>query len=178
LGVRKNPGPLGWVVFQRGPRTRNDEKQFGIGDYWSGRDKYYGKDRRPQPGEFAYVNNQGGWMATRQQIWEWHTTEICLGRFLPPCEAPHLNYDGLDMRNVEYWSGGLHLVTARHACNLQRIVSLDPDKFARQLIYHSANNKQRQLQHKKKAFVKVDNFYQRLLTVKTNAEEAKAKEQS
>lgn len=79
--------------------------------------------------------------------------------------------DGLDPRNVEFWSGGLNLFTARHACNMQRLVSLDPGKFAKQLIYHSANNKQRQLSGKKESFVKVNDLFGQLLTVTKDAEE-------
>jgi hypothetical protein len=178
LGVRKMPvsstianTSLGWVFLQRGPRYT--EENLTISDYWSGSDGYY-KNRkdgstRPAPSSFDYVNNQGGWMATRQQIWEWHT-EICPGGFLPPYESPHYNLDGLDLRNVEYWSGGLHLFTKQHACNMQRIISLDPDRFVRHLIYHSANNKQRQLSEKKKRFVKVNDLFGQLNTVRNNAQ--------
>lgn len=107
---------------------------------------------------------------------EWHT-EICPGGFLPPYEPPHYNYDGMDLRNVEYWSGGLSLVTQQNACNLQRIVSLDPDRFAKHLIYHSSNNKQRQLAWKNQKFVKVNDLYAQLRTVQGNAQGAKEKEQ-
>ena len=79
--------------------------------------------------------------------------------------------DGLDPRNVEYWSGGLNLFSARHACNMQRLVSLDPNKFAKQLIYHSANNKQRQLTGKKRIFVKVNDLFGQLLTISKDAED-------
>jgi hypothetical protein len=96
-------------------------------------------------------------------------TNICLGGFLPPYEPPHYRFDGLDLRNVEYWSGGLHLVTKRHACNMQRIISLEPEKFARHLLYHSANNKQRQLAPKKQSFTKVNDFLGQLNTVRNNA---------
>lgn len=171
LGVRQMPveSKLGWVLMQRGPGNVPDRK-MGIGDYWSGTDKKYfdGKQARPRPGDFANINNQGGWMATRQQIWEWHTN-ICLGGFLPPYDVPHYRFDGLDLRNVEYWSGGLHLVTTRHACNMQRIVSLEPKKFARHLIYHSSNNKQRQLASKKRLFTKVNDLLGQLNTVRNNA---------
>ena len=83
-------------------------------------------------------------MATQRQIWEWHP-EVCPGGLLPPFDTPHYEYDGLDVRSVDYWTGGLNLVTQIHACNLQRLVGLDdPDQFARHLIYHASNNKQRQ----------------------------------
>lgn len=168
LGVRYIP-QVGYVAFQRGPSVRDWERNVSIADYWAGKDGYFGGDRRPQAGDFGYINNQGGWMGTRQQIWEWHT-EVCLGGFLPPYYAPHFNYDGLDPRNVEWWSGAMGLVTSRHACNMQRILSLDIDKFPKHLIYHSANNKQRQLQGKKKKFVKIDNLYGQLLTTQLNYE--------
>jgi hypothetical protein len=89
-----------------------------------------------------------------------------------------LNQDGLDPRNVEFWSGGLNLFTARHACNMQRLVMLDdPDGFAKQLIYHSANNKQRQLTWRKKTFVKINDFYGQLLTVTKDAAEKMKEEE-
>jgi hypothetical protein len=187
MGVRQMPleSKLGWVLMQRGPTNANakvsePQQQItkttttAIGDYWSGTDGYFagqqkrGRTTRPRPGDFANINNQGGWMATRQQIWEWHT-DICLGGFLPPYEPPHYRFDGLDLRNVEYWSGGLHLVTTRHACNMQRIISLEPENFARQLLYHSSNNKQRQLTNKKHLFTKVNDFLGQLNTVRNNA---------
>jgi len=54
---------------------------------------------------------------------------------------------------------------------MQRLISLDPDKFAKQLIYHSANNKQRQLFGKKETFVKINDLYGQLLTVSKDAED-------
>lgn len=79
---------------------------------------------------------------------------------------------------VEFWSGGTSLFQSFRACNLQRIVSLDPDGFSKHLIYHSANNKQRQLAQQKKSerFVKVDTLLGQLNTVKKNAQEAKRRE--
>jgi hypothetical protein len=134
--------------------------------------------KRPRGPQMRYVSNQGGFMATRQQILEWHS-DICMGSFLPPFDDPHYRFDGLDMRNVEYWSGGLNLFTYRHACNLQRIVSLEPDGFSRHLIYHSANNKQTQLnqQGQVERFVKINNLLGQLNTVRKRAEETKRKEE-
>jgi len=169
LGVR-HIDELGWATLLRGPRGRNGERGLKLADFWSGTENYFGSDRRPKPGSFDHVNNQGGWMGTRQQIWEWHT-EICLGGFLPPFDSPHYNFDGLDPRNVEFWSGGMNLFTARHACNMQRLVSLDPERFSKHLIYHSANNKQRQLTGSKSKFVKVNNLFGQLLTISKDAEE-------
>lgn len=114
-------------------------------------------------------------MGTQQQILEWHT-EVCPGGFLPPYESPHYRLDGLDQRNVEWWSGGISLVTQRHACNMQRIISLDPIKFSKHLLYHSANNKQRQLAWKNKVFVKVNDFYGQLMTVRHNAQQEMEKQ--
>lgn len=168
LGVRHIDG-LGWVTLLRGPRARDGDRGLTLADFWSGTEDYFGSDRRPKPGSFEHINNEGGWMGTRQQIWEWHT-QICLGGFLPPFDSPHYNFDGLDPRNVEFWSGGLNLFSARHACNMQRLVSLDSDKFSKQLIYHSANNKQRQLHGRKQSFVKVNDLFGQLLTITKDAE--------
>jgi hypothetical protein len=172
LGIRKLPlqSKFDWVLMQRGPRYF--EQNVTIGDYWSGQDGYYKSledPNRPVSKSFAHINNQGGWMATRHQIWEWHT-EVCPGGFLPPYESPYYNLDGLDMRNVEYWSGGLGLFTQKNACNLQRIIPLDPSQFARHLLYHSANNKQRQLHGKRSKMVKANDLLGELNTVRKNAE--------
>ncbi|CAJ1949626.1 unnamed protein product [Cylindrotheca closterium] len=180
LGIRKMPlaSIFDWVVLQRGRRTLIPDKaqqqwvqiDVEIGDYWAGRNGNfevgYG---RPDTKQFVYLNNQGGWMATRQQLWEWHT-DFCQGGFLPPFESPHYNLDGLDMRNVEYWSGGLNIFTLEHGCNLQRIISLDPDRFAAQLLYHTSNNKQRHLTGAKQIkFTNVNDFLGQLHTVRNNA---------
>lgn len=60
--------------------------------------------------------------------------------FLSPYDLPHYRFDGLDMRSVEYWSGGIQLVGV-NACNLQRIITMDPDGFSKHLLYHTSNNK-------------------------------------
>lgn len=109
-------------------------------------------------------------MATREQLWEWHT-EICPGGFLPPYEAPHYRFDGLDMRNVEWYSGGMQLSTVRHACNMQRIIAIDPKNFSKSLLYHSANNKQQQLasEGKREWFVKANTLLGQLNTIRKQA---------
>jgi hypothetical protein len=174
LGVRQMPQGswLDWVVTQRGPNQGEVPTDAVIGDYWTNRKKdFFPEERRPSGIEFKYINNQGGWMSTREQLWRWHT-EICLGSFLPPYEEPHFRFDGLDMRNVEWYSGGMQLSSVRHACNMQRIISLDPQTFSKSLIYHSANNKQRQLQWKReKMFVKATTLVGQLNTIRKRAEE-------
>lgn len=186
LGIRKMPlkSKFDWVLFQRGRRTMIPDREMDnwvqidveIGDYWSGRDGNfevgYG---RPDTKQFVYLNNQGGWMATRKQLWEWHT-DFCQGGFLPPFGSPHFNFDGLDLRNVEYWSGGLNIFTLEHGCNLQRIISLDPDRFARQLLWHTSNNKQRHLTGARQIkFSNVNDFLGQLNTVRKNAQEEMAR---
>lgn len=176
LGVRKMPEGsfLNWVMMQRGPNINKLEKAEIIGEYWAGRDGALGNEKRPNPTVGPFINNQGGWMGTRKQIWNWHT-RVCPGGFLPPYEPPDYNYDGLDLRNVEYWSGGMHLFTARHACNLQRIVLLQPDMFSRHLIYHTANNKQRQLSAKREErFVKANTLLGQLNSIKKRAQKVLA----
>lgn len=174
LSVREIDG-LGWVMLQSGSFMPNRNRC--IGNYWSGRDGHFGDASRPIVMDPVYLNNQGGWMATREQILEWHMHQCPCG-FLPPYDEPCFPYDGLDLRNVEYWSGGMHLFQSFRACNLQRIIPLEPDQWSKHLIYHSANNKQRQLKQRGKQyrFVKVDNLLGQLNTVKKNAEIAKKKE--
>lgn len=171
LGIRKMPeeSMLDWVVLQRGPMAEQPEEV--VGEYWSGRNNEFGKEPRPPPSKGMYINNMGGWMASRAQIWRWHT-EICPGGFLPPYDPPHYRFDGEDLRNVEYWSGGLHLVTRLNACNLQRIIPIDPEEFSKHLIYHTANNKQRQLWRKREmCFSKANTLLGQLNSVRKRAEQ-------
>jgi hypothetical protein len=89
-----------------------------------------------------------------------------------PYDPPHYNYDGLDLRSVEYWSGGIQLVGV-NSCNLQRIVSLDPAGFSRSLLYHTSNNKQRSpLVRPQFAGRNIQEFWGQLITVKHAAEAA------
>jgi hypothetical protein len=110
-------------------------------------------------------------MATRRQLFEWHT-ELCKGGFLPPFNPPDYNYyDGLDLRDVEYWSGGIQLVTA---CGLQRIIALSGDAWGKHILLHTSNNKQEQLQHVSERFTRLDDLYGMLLTTMHNAIKAKS----
>ena len=75
------------------------------------------------------------------------------------------------MRNVEWYSGGMQLSTVRHACNMQRIILLEPKQFSKSLLYHTANNKQRQLTDKREGtFTKANTLLGQLNTLKKRAE--------
>eukprot|EP00547_Thalassionema_nitzschioides_P001205 CAMPEP_0194213304 /NCGR_PEP_ID=MMETSP0156-20130528/13757_1 /TAXON_ID=33649 /ORGANISM="Thalassionema nitzschioides, Strain L26-B" /LENGTH=542 /DNA_ID=CAMNT_0038941297 /DNA_START=82 /DNA_END=1706 /DNA_ORIENTATION=+ len=171
LGIHLMPenSTLDWVFLQRGPSEgRQLDIEDVIGEYYSGQNKEFGV-ARPSSYKGKYINNQGGWMASRHEIWEWHDS-ICPGGFLPPFDVPHFNRDGLDLRNVEYWSGGLHLFTRQNACNLQRIVAIDPERFSKHLIYHSSNNKQRQrTAQREERFVKANTLLGQLNSVTKKA---------
>ena len=175
LGVRELPNG-DWVVTQAG--NQDDfypDPNYVIGDYWVGRDTGYFLDKpRPDPTQGRYANNQGGWMATRRQISDWHR-RWCRGGFLPPYDPPIFEYDGLDARTVEYWSGGIQIAGVL-ACNLKRILSLDPDGFSKHLLYHASNNKQRQknIQYRFSSHT-IQEFWGQLNEVRKIAELAKAK---
>jgi hypothetical protein len=161
LGIRYMPSTswLGWVLLQAGTiESGQDTVHKIIGDYWSGRDGYYGQRPRQPRTKGRYLNNQGGWMGTVRQIYEWHATQCRHfksgttttttstningdGSFLPPYNAPNFMFDGLEAESVEFWSGGIHLVSPKH-CNLQRLIPLEPQAFSSSLLYHSSNNKQ------------------------------------
>ncbi len=65
---------------------------------------------------------------------------------------------------VEFWSGGYQLFGK---CYFNRILSLDPKRFSRQLLYHASNNKQRTVSRGK--FVRFTQFLGQLYTVKDRA---------
>ena len=76
------------------------------------------------------------------------------------------------MRNVEWYSGGMQLSTIRHACNMQRIILLDPQHFSKSLLYHTANNKQQQLSSdREEKFVKANTLLGQLNSIRKHAEQ-------
>ena len=98
----------------------------------------YPKGGDENPRLFA---QQGGWMLTKEQILLFDT-KTCPGGFLPPYNnTKHWRDNGLQNPGnaVEFWSGGYHLFLN---CHVKRIVSVEPDLFARQLMFHTSLNKQ------------------------------------
>jgi hypothetical protein len=166
LGIHKMPETPGfrlldWVVLQRGVEQELIPRDKVLGEYWVGQNAKPPL-ARPNVGAPQYINNQGGWMGTREQILAWHRSH-CRGLFLPPYE----DMDGLK-NNVEFWSGGLNLV-GMNACQLQRIVSLEPSTFSKHLVYHLSNNKQKS---KNLVFTNVQDFWEELYSAQLLAEAA------
>jgi hypothetical protein len=179
LGVRQLPNQA-WALLLGGNSDQYYvDPNFVLGDYWSGRDGYYGSKQQPRPDKTLslYMSNQGGWMATRRQVLEWHR-RWCRGGFLPPFDKPQYVSDGLESKTVEFWSGGIQLAGVL-GCNLQRIVLLDPadDAFSKHLLYHSSNNKQKvkNVQYRFSSR-SVQQFWGQLNTIRKNAERARDKE--
>ncbi|GAX28038.1 hypothetical protein FisN_2Hh144 [Fistulifera solaris] len=166
MAVRKLPN-LGWVALLPGPGKKMKEADRIFG-YWSGDGGAFGKDAtKPSPGEPHLIAQQGGWMATRDQIHR--LQDLCMGSFLPPFDPPEYRSDGQESMNVEFWSGGYQFFTGvKGGCNMQRIVSLQPEHFSKHFIYHAANNKQRQLSRER--MLKADHFMAQLNSVRKAAE--------
>jgi hypothetical protein len=148
----RTAGLLDWVMLQPGPRRRRSTTQGAadginsIGGYWSGNLGLYGKDeKQPDAGDPRLFGQQGGWMATREQLIDMHLHQCPYG-FFPPYEQNGFHQDGLTLNNVEYWSGGFSIFSgANTGCNMQRIISLKPEHFSKHFLYHTANNKQKSL---------------------------------
>lgn len=174
LSLRELPGSdmLDWVVMLPGPGKMLKPEDL-IGGYWSGRDGAFGDDyEKPSPGVGQLMAQQGGWMATREQIIHLNSGQ-CHGSFLPPYDIPAFPGDGHVMKNVEFWSGGYQFFTGvRGGCNMQRLISLHPDHFSKHFIYHTANNKQKQLS--KSRLVRADDLLGQLNSVRKAAERTKA----
>ena len=79
------------------------------------------------------------------------------------------------MRSVEYWSGGIQL-SGIQSCNMQRIMTLDPDGFSKQLVYHTSNNKQRNVPGKFSGR-NIQEFWGQLNTIRKNAKQVMQQEQ-
>ena len=106
-------------------------------------------------------------MANRNQIKTMN--KICPGGFLLPFNKPAFYEEGLENINVETWSGGFQLFAGGiRGCNFQRIIPLDPDEFSKFLLYHSANNKQKQIARNRK--LRAETLLGQLNYVKKEAE--------
>ena len=175
LSVRRLPegSDLDWVALLPGPGKHLSSKEL-VGGYWSGRTGAFGDPatNKPSPGMPDLIAQQGGWMATKEQIFRMHTGDVCQGTFLPPFDGPVYRRDGQESMNVEFWSGGYQFFTGvKGGCNMQRVVSLrHPNDFGKHLIYHVANNKQRQLARKR--MLRAEHLLGQLNTVRKRAEAA------
>jgi hypothetical protein len=170
LGVRQLPNNDWLLLLAGSTEVWYEEPKLIVGDYWAGNDGYF--HERPDRTIGQYMSNQGGWMATRRQIVDWNY-RWCRGGFLPPFRSPEIPLDGLERQTVEYWSGGIQ-ISGIFGCNLQRVVSLDPDGFSRHLLYHTANNKQKQRNIRYRFSSRtIQEFWGQLNKVRKNAEKAK-----
>ena len=159
-GVRHYPGGIGWAA------TLTVEDKADVGSYWSGEGNAYNDPNFKRPRRVdSLLGQQAGWMATRSQVLYFHE-HACPGGFLPHFDGKDWYHDSLQTRNgsVEFWSGGYQLFGR---CRLNRILSLDPKRFSRQILYHSSNNKQRTKGRDK--FIRFSYFLGQLYTVKERA---------
>ena len=156
-GVRKYPEPLGWVA------TMPVQDISDVGSYWSGYNNVFkdGNPKRPRRVD-ATLGQQAGFMATRSQI-EFFD-KICPGGFLPPFISDYWKGNSLKRHSVEFWSGGFQLFGT---CHLNRILSLDPNRFSKQLLHHTSNNKQHTKQSR--LIYHIQDYYGQLYTVKQSA---------
>ena len=67
-------------------------------------------------------------------------------------------------QNVEFWSGGYQVFGK---CGMQRIILLEPESFSKHLVYHTSNNKQKQINESR--LVKADDLLGQLHTVRIAA---------
>jgi hypothetical protein len=144
-------------------------------------------DKPPSTSLNHFFAQPAGFMASQYDIWHW-TVNLCDGGqvglavnnrnsttamgvgglFLPPFEdrPGMMSEDGFGYQtdHVEYWSGGMQLYGP--TCKIQRVVSLE--QFDRHLMYHTANNKQRELSRSNR-LVSVPTLWGQLQTVKLAA---------
>lgn len=161
---------LDWIMLQPGPK--NVGKDEYIGGYWSGNLGVYGDEQKPGAGDPRLIAQQGGWMATREQLIEMHTHQ-CKAGFFSPYENKLFNQDGLTLNNVEFWSGGFSIFSGTRAgCNMQRAISVKPEHFSQHFLYHTANNKQKSLPNFR--LLKANNFMGQINSVVKGAKKVLA----
>jgi len=172
------PDMLDWILLQPGAMKPYFQNNKFVGGYWSGRNNTFGLNKgKPDGYEPRYFGNQGGWMATKEQLTRIHHEE-CVPGFFPPFDPPAFKEDGLIYQSVEFWSGGIQLFSGRKSgCNMQRVISLHPDHFSKHFIYHTANNKQKRENIPVQRVVKVNNFYGQLNSIVKSAKRAMSVEE-
>ena len=90
-----------WTLLMLGPGKRQDPAERVMG-YWSGRDGAFGDMVKPTGAAPDLIAQQGGWIATREQLIRMDE-ELCMGSFLPPFDEPTYFLDGQQSMNVEFW---------------------------------------------------------------------------
>eukprot|EP00536_Pseudo-nitzschia_multiseries_P006220 jgi/Psemu1/192604/e_gw1.130.116.1 len=164
---------LDWVVLMPGPK-KSSRPGDRIGGFWSGQEIFSDGEKKASD---DLLGQQGGWMATKTQIIRMNN-ELCESNFLPPFyRMGNQDYDDLGSHNVEFWSGSSQIFAGgdKH-CNMQRIISMDPEHFSNHLLYHTSNEKQ--LQAKVERIVRANTLFGQLTHVQTSAEEEKIKLQT
>ena len=170
LAVRQMPDGS-WVGVLPGPRKNWDNTfEYKVGSFLPNHSRTL--KVKPTPSNPKFIAQSAGWMATRQQLLEMHI-DFCKGSFLPPFNEPSHLKDGLYMMNVEYWSGGLQMWCPNKGCNIQRVIQLDPKNFSKHLLYHTSNNKQKQIARERR--VRMDHILGQLNTIRKDAMRAKDK---
>jgi hypothetical protein len=76
MGVREFPAVLDWLALLPGnnPPSGSLTSNATIGSYWAGEDGVYGSDTKRPGKEGKLFAQQGGFMATREQILFFHDT--------------------------------------------------------------------------------------------------------
>ena len=146
-GLRHLPPPLGWVAS--GPSTSGGWLQTYTGFGGSGSEPEctrapIGSPRNGVPSSNTsrcsltlprFWGQQGGWMATREQISRLDE-HFCPSGFLPGGAKGFLARG-----NTEFLSGGIQHF-ASNSCGIARIFSLSKQRFGNHLILHMSGNKQ------------------------------------
>lgn len=170
FAVREMPD-RSWVGLLPGPRKAIDQVfDYGVGKFFP--DHTRTLKTIPHNSNPKFLAQSAGWIMTRKQVLEMHM-DLCQGSFLPPFDLPTFSKDGLYMMNVEYWSGGLQMWCPNRGCNIQRVVQLDPKNFSKHLLYHTSNNKQKQIARNRR--VRVHHLIGQLNTLRKDAMSAKEK---
>lgn len=114
-------------------------------------------------------------MATKIQIIRMHN-QLCKSSILPPFRRTGDNDQGHDdfgPNGAEFWLDSQQIFAGgdQH-CNMQRIISMNPDHFSNHLLYHLLNNKQKQVDQEDA--VRVNNLFGQFNHIQKTAEKGKA----
>ena len=134
MGVRQLPAPVGWVAVLPAQSAGWMRSFTGIGAS--------GDDVPQESKQASFFGQQGGWMATKEQLDLLHNVFCPMG-FLPPRD-PEALAKWFPVGTVEFYSGGYQLFGSK-TCRMARVVSIrSPKKFSNHLLMHATGNKQLQ----------------------------------
>lgn len=164
---------LDWVALMMGPQNNLREEQASEG-FGSKRKGALNVEDRPQMDEVSHLlAKQGGWMATKTQLVRMNN-QLCKSYFLPSFSRnyeKYRSYNDVGTQNIESRSESNEVFTG--GCNIQRMISMNPNHFSKHLLYHTADHRQTEIE--RNSTVRINDLFDQLNHLRKTAKQEKLK---